>query len=299
MLSILIPIYNYNVTHLVTELHRQAEEAGIVYEICLLDDGSSDPSCALNRQLAKKTNIRYQELPQNVGRAAIRNRLAQMAKYEYLLFMDCDSSVVMPQYLQIYLRELQPDLLLYGGRTYLHKPPNDPDLWLHWHYGRQREQQDFQERQRNPYHAFMTNNFLIPRAVFAPIQFEETLLTYGHEDTLFGMELAKRKLRILHLNNPLLHLGLETRVVFLEKTKLAVWNLVKLQQNGYVLDTKLSNMYTKFQRWKLAGVLHVALKILQPFLWKYLLWAKRPQLFWLDLYKLCLFSKQITIMPSL
>ncbi|MBK9490088.1 MAG: hypothetical protein IPO07_15930 [Haliscomenobacter sp.] len=38
MLSILIPIYNYDVRHLVGELQRQAEELSLTYEICLLDD---------------------------------------------------------------------------------------------------------------------------------------------------------------------------------------------------------------------------------------------------------------------
>ena len=40
MLSILIPTYNYDITHLVYELHKQASEAEIDFEIICLDDGS-------------------------------------------------------------------------------------------------------------------------------------------------------------------------------------------------------------------------------------------------------------------
>ncbi|MBK9012976.1 MAG: hypothetical protein IPM82_02230 [Saprospiraceae bacterium] len=65
----------------------------------------------------------------------------------------------------------------------------------------------------------MTNNFLIPRQLFLEIQFDETLRQYGHEDTLFGMELARRQVPIVHIDNPLEHIGLEPVDVFLRKTE--------------------------------------------------------------------------------
>ena len=40
MLSILIPTYDYDCRHLVNDLHEQAEQAGIVYEIIVADDAS-------------------------------------------------------------------------------------------------------------------------------------------------------------------------------------------------------------------------------------------------------------------
>lgn len=289
MLSILIPVYNYNVTHLVTELRRQAEELGIVYEICVLDDASTEAFRRQNHHLIQKTNIRYEELPENVGRSAIRNRLVEMAKYEYLLFMDCDSGVIMPHYLQTYLESLHPQRLLYGGRAYLPKAPVDSQYLLHWQYGRQREQQDFQERQKNPYHSFMTNNFLMPKTLFKSITFDESLRTYGHEDTLFGMELAKRNIEILHLHNPLLHMGLETAEVFLAKSKMAVYNLAQLIKQGKNVSTRLSDTYIKLGKWKLAGLAGVTLKMFRPFIFSYLQSTQRVDLHFLDLYKLDLF----------
>lgn len=289
MLSILIPVYNYNVTHLVTELHRQAEELGELYEICLLDDASDEKFKVKNREIAQKNNVHYEELPQNIGRSAIRNRLVEMAEYDYLLYMDCDSRVLMPHYLQTYVKALHPKRLLYGGRAYLPKPPSDPQFLLHWHYGRQREQQDYLERQKNPYHSFMTNNFLIPKSIFASITFDESLRTYGHEDTLFGMELAKKNVEIQHLNNPLLHLGLESTAVFLSKTKMAVCNLAQLQRQGKRVETRLSQTYAQIARWKLLFVVGWGLKLLRPFIIKYLQRAKLVDLRLLDLYKLDLF----------
>lgn len=289
MLSILIPVYNYNVTHLVTELHRQAEEVGELYEICLLDDASDEKFKVKNREVAQKNNVYYEELPQNIGRSAIRNRLVEMAEYDYLLYMDCDSGVLMPHYLQTYVKALHPKRLLYGGRAYLPKPPSDPQFLLHWHYGRQREQQDYLERQKNPYHSFMTNNFLIPKSIFASITFDESLRTYGHEDTLFGMELAKKNVEIQHLNNPLLHLGLESTAVFLSKTKMAVCNLAQLQRQGKRVETRLSQTYAQIARWKLLFVVGWGLKLLRPLIIKYLQRAKLVDLRLLDLYKLDLF----------
>ncbi|WP_373548781.1 glycosyltransferase family 2 protein [Haliscomenobacter sp.] len=289
MLSILIPIYNYDVTYLVTELHRQAEGLGELYEICLLDDASDEKFKAINGVLIQKTNVRYEELPQNIGRAAIRNRLVEMAQYDYLLYMDCDSGVVMPHYLQTYVSAFHPQRLLYGGRSYLPKPPSDPQYLLHWHYGRQREQQDFLERQKNPYHSFMTNNFLIPKSIFASITFDESLRTYGHEDTLFGMELAKKNIEILHLNNPLLHLGLESTAVFLSKTQMAIHNLAQLQQRGKRVETRLTQTYDKIARWKLLNGVGWGLKLLRPFILKRLQQSKLVDLRYLDSYKLDLF----------
>lgn len=289
LLSILIPIYNYNVTHLVTELRRQAEELGIVYEICLLDDASAEEFRKQNRNLIQKTNIRYEELPENVGRSAIRNRLVEMAKYEYLLFMDCDSGVIMPHYLQTYREALNPQALLYGGRAYLPKAPLDPQHLLHWQYGRQREQQDFQERQKNPYHSFMTNNFLMPKSLFESITFDESLRTYGHEDTLFGMELAAKNVEILHLHNPLLHMGLETAEVFLAKSKMAVYNLAQLIKQGKNVSTRLSDTYTKLAKWKFVRLAGLVLKMFRPFVFNYLQRAQKVNLLFLDLYKLDLF----------
>ncbi len=289
MLSILIPIYNCDVSHLVGELRRQAETLGVHCEICLLDDASEASFQICNRQWTQKINIRYEELPQNIGRAAIRNRLGSMAKFEYLLFMDCDSGIVVPNYLETYVAHLQADRLLYGGRTYLSKPPADPQYLLHWHYGRQREQQDFTARQAEPYHAFMTNNFLIPREIFQSIAFDEQIRTYGHEDTLFGAELARKGIEILHLNNPLLHLGLETNSVFLEKTATAVQNLALLHQNGKSASTRLSQTYNKLRKMRLVQAVGLALQPLRPFWISQLTQSSRPNLRYLDLYKLSLY----------
>ena len=86
--------------------------------------------------------------------------------------------------------------------------------YFHWKYGSLREQSSVEQRNLKPYHSFMTNNFLIPKSIFLAIRFEEALTQYGHEDTLFGMELQRRGVPIVHLANPLRHGGLEAEGKF-------------------------------------------------------------------------------------
>ena len=90
MLSILIPTYNYDCYDLVLELHRQATELNIEFEIIVADDCSNTELSRLQliNQLSNSKLIKPQH---NLGRAKIRNFLADKSHYNYLLFLDSDS----------------------------------------------------------------------------------------------------------------------------------------------------------------------------------------------------------------
>lgn len=285
MLSILIPIYNFDVRTLARALQEQALSLPIPTEILCFDDGSDERWKAVNRELATLPAVRYQENPHNLGRSGIRNALADAARGSHLLFLDCDSEVPDGACLQRYAALLGSGQLLYGGRLYHSKPPADPSLFLHWKYGRNREQMPPHKRQAKPYHHFMTNNFVIPAAVFQAIRFDERLRQYGHEDTLFGLELRRRKVPIHHLDNPLIHIGLEPAPAFLEKTKKAVQNLAFLYRSGAGVETRLTAFYERLAEKRLAGPARQSLRLLRPLLLLNLQSA-HPSLFALDLYKL-------------
>lgn len=291
MLSILIPIYNFDVRQLVGDLHQQCELAGVGYEIVCFDDGSTTEFKLKNRAIWKLSNLLYQEVPQNMGRSAIRNALGKAARFDQLLFMDCDSRVVSPDFIQKYLSHAAPDRLVYGGRCYADTLPADTALRFHWLYGREREQRTAAERSRAPYHSFMTNNFLIPKNLFLDILFDETLRQYGHEDTLFGMELAKRQVPILHIDNPLEHIGLEPVSVFLAKTEQGIENLVRLTHDGTPINTRLLTAYKHYPKWIL-----FVLKKISP-LFKSLITkqlnSKTPFLLLFDLLKLSELSRRM------
>jgi len=286
MLSIVIPIYNFDVTNFVDDLTRQSISCDIDYEILCFDDGSTEEFKLKNQSLKKITNVTYIELPQNLGRSKIRNLLATEAKFEYLLFLDCDSKTNSSQFIANYLKHSRPDTVVYGGRNYDTKPPKEKEFFFRWWYGVNRETISVTERERNPYHSFMTNNFLIPRTLFLSIKLDEKLVGYGHEDTLFGIELKKKNIVIHHINNPLCHIGLERVDEYLQKTKEGIKNLHQLINSGKVdktvklyrfynlakkvgLETKILSYYNKNKN-----------KLEEKFK------KEKPNLKWFDLYKL-------------
>lgn len=256
MISILIPVYNFGMEALVGDLLKQAQAAQIPFEIRLYDDGSTATFKALNRKLVQHYGVIYEEMPQNLGRSAIRNRLAKDAQFEQLLFMDCDSAIESDDYLSNYIDQLDPGAVLCGGRSYRANPPADKELYLRWLYGKEREVSTAESRRRFPYRTFMTNNFVVPKSIFQRIGLNEALKGYGHEDTLFGLELKQQRIPIVHIENSLCHIGLETHDEFLRKTSEGIHNLAYLIQHRLVdEDVRLFRYYQKINRWGLSGVM--------------------------------------------
>ena len=140
MLSILIPIYNYDTRQLVQTLHKQALTAGITYEILLLDDASDNENvCHINQQLKNLPSVTLFELPTTAGRAVARNFLAGQAKYKHLLFLDCDTEIVDDNYINRYIPYCkQKDIVVCGGVADKKEQP-DKNSILRWEYGKYEE----------------------------------------------------------------------------------------------------------------------------------------------------------------
>ena len=277
MLSILIPIYNYNGIKLVTDLQAQAMALGIEFEIIVADDHSPNPPKA-NEAINLLAFAKYIYLPTNLGRSGSRNWLAQKAQYPYLLFIDGDMGVRTDDFLRKYLDVLSENRVVCGGHFYDAQPPSDEFL-LHWIYGRNREERPANERNKAPYQGFVPSNFVIPKDLFLSIEFDESIKGYGHEDTIFGETLQKRNVEVLHLDNGLAHLGLSTNEEFMDKVDVAVKNLRFLEEKYDFTGTRLQQMakrlklFTPFLR-----------LIPKAFLRKQV--VEKHQLWMLDLYKL-------------
>lgn len=292
MLSILLPIYNFDVRPLVQELWEQGRSLSVPFEIVALDDGSGPDFKKLHQGLDAKAEIRYHELPENLGRSAIRNELARLAHYDFLLYIDCDSKLVRMDYLQYYVDHLHEGALLYGGRTYQEEAPANQDLRLHWTFGREREVSSSYQRRQRPYHSFMTNNFVVPKSIQQQFPFEEKLRQYGHEDTLFGLQLSQAKVPIIHLDNALEHIGLETAAVFLEKTRQAILNLVFLAENYPAMDTRLLAMAKRMKKVKMHGF-YAWFHRKMATSWEEKLKKGKPDLRLFDLWKLGVFLNEM------
>ena len=249
MLSILIPIYNWDCIELVTELHQQALGAELDFEILCLDDASSDEYRIRNMQLGSLANVVYEDLPKNIGRARIRNLLAEKAKYGTLLFVDCDMAVTSDSFVSKYVSAINGTGVVVGGIAYDVGKPDNPDNILRWTYGHERESLSSSARSKHPYASFMTGTFAIDSASFAAIKFDESIAHYGHEDTLFGSELRAKGIKVTHINNPLVHKGLESSVNFISKTEQAVRTLADLSKDGKLKDeVKLYKVYRQLKK---------------------------------------------------
>ncbi|NJB81457.1 glycosyltransferase family 2 protein [Wenyingzhuangia aestuarii] len=240
MISICIPVYNFDISNLVKAIEKQT--TNVVFELVVIDDASDEVFKIENRKLLG--NHKYVELPNNIGRSKIRNLFKSYVQYSYMLFMDCDSMIQNDDFLQKYANSLVPNVVVYGGRIYPDILPSK-EQFLSWKYGIEVESKSVIKRNQEPYLSFMTNNFLIDSAVFEDIFFNEGIDTYGHEDTFFGYELAQNKIKIIHLENPVLNLDLETNERFFVKNETAIANLIKLQDGLFSNHVRLLSYYKK------------------------------------------------------
>ncbi|WP_201981900.1 glycosyltransferase [Hymenobacter rubidus] len=285
-LSVLIPVFNWNVNELVASLVMQHADWPGPLEILLYDDGSWEEFRTLNRPLAALPAVRYHELPRNVGRAAIRNQLAAAAQHGWLLLLDNDSLLPDAQFLARYAAARNRAAVLIGGTCYEATPPADAALQLRWLYGQAREARPAAVRQAAPYSQLTINNALIRADVFRQFPLDERLTGYGHEDTKFGVELAAAQVPVLHLDNPVLHAGLEPAAQFLQKSEQAVRNLAQVyRQDGLGTDARLLQTALRLRRLGLSGVASMGLAAAAPRLRRQLLSAT-PRLRALDLLKL-------------
>ena len=90
-----------------------------------------------------------------------------------------------------------------------------------------------------------------------------------------------------HIDNPILHAGLEDAAVFLSKSEQGVRNLARLlRTEGLGADTRLVRLAQRLQRAGLAAAARRALVAASPALRRQLL-GPRPRLAALDALKLC------------
>lgn len=244
LISVLIPIYNVDIRQLATQLLVACDRAGVPYQIICLDDGSNQDIVVLNQEVSSLMHVNYTCMLENIGRARIRNRAAKLARYEYLLFIDCDSIAVPQDYIAAYIEAIKSYDVVYGGRKYdkeIHS--QHPDTAIHYYYGVKREALPANIRSKNPVISSLSNNFIVKADLFEKVKFDETVEGYGYEDLAFFYKLAQYTDRFGHIDNELVHGILDTNTAFLSKTKNAINNLAILHHRGVIPKTKLIKTY--------------------------------------------------------
>lgn len=288
MISVLIPTYNYTIYPLVQKVHQLLMEQKITFEIICLDDCSPQKEfIEHNKPIQKLENTQYRVLEKNIGRSKIRNKLADEAKYEWLLFLDADVMPVKDDFIKNYLRFISKNHdLIYGGIRYQPEKPDKSQL-LRWHYGNKREAILAEPRSRKPYISFLTLNFLIRKSVFKKVRFNEDIPNLRHEDTLFSYNLQQAKVPILHIENPAYHIGIESSEVFLQKSMESVEGALFLKQHQLIGQDyiKLLSFYDKLKKLGLDKSIYALGKRSKKQIEKNLL-SNKPSLKLFDFYRL-------------
>lgn len=283
-LSILIPTFNYTVLPLVRTLSEQGELSDISYEIIVADDASTDDSPMTNQDINRLPHCRFIIQEQNMGRARIRNWLAEQASGDLLLFMDCDALVTSPDFISRYVRMASEAPVLCGGLRHPEALPH-PDVTLRYYYEKEADRHRTADcRKQTPYERFATFCFAVRRDTFLSIKFDENCQEYGYEDTLFGEELKRRNIPICHFENPLIHMGLEPNHIFLKKTEVALRSLY-LHADKLGTSVRIHRTFLQLQRFGLVWLVRAQHRLFAP-LWRRNLLGKHPNLSLFALYKL-------------
>lgn len=274
MLSILIPTYDYNITPLVEEIHSQCIEATIRYEILAYDDGSKSKINSRNENINTLKNCFFKELPENLGRSAIRNLLGNEAKYDHLLFIDAGTFPRNTDFIKKYISNLDKDIVT-GGMVCLKEPPQKP-YKLRWIYTKKRENK-----------ALCSSNFLIKKKVFKTNPFDESIKSYGYEDVLFYASVKQKNLLIHTINNPVVHKADDDANIFIKKVENALLNLANLIDEEKINsgDITLLKYFKLIQKLKLQKVVIYLFKITKGLLLKNFN-SNYPSLLLYDFYRL-------------
>lgn len=290
-ISILIPVYNQDCTGLVEELMAQGEALpGIEWEVCVTEDGSTDPRClAANRRLSTLPLCRYTVREENIGRARIRNLLAAEARYPWLLFIDSHLRIEKSDFLLSYLQA--PEAQVVDGD---YEVPESEEAWgchLRYRYERQcASQHTVEARRTQPYGRFHTANFLISKQLCLDLPFVESFREYGYEDVLFGAQLEKTGIEILHIDNPVVFGSFETNARFVEKSEAALRSLSSHEE--LLKDhSRMLAVYHRLHRAWLSGIFACAYHLFGRSMRRHLVSARRPRLWLFNAYRLCYFCE--------
>lgn len=289
-ISVLIPVYNDVCTELVARVSEIAKATPeLAFEVIVADDGSDNTEdIAENSQISSMPFCQYIKRTHNVGRAAIRNFLARQAKYEWLLYLDCDVEIPDNHFFSKYIEAAASCEVVYGGLGI----SGNADMCrgnLRYMYEKRCEPRlSAQMRAKHPYQSFRTTNFLIRKDIMLAHPFNERIKTYGYEDVMLGKTFHDCGINLLHIDNKVHYMRYESNLVYLAKTEEAMHTLYNLRKElaSYSSLVKVQNKM---------HLLHLDTVVERLFLlmrksWKNKIESPHPTLKVFNAYRLCLFN---------
>ncbi len=286
MISILIPTYNCNVIALFQALKTELDSIAPNYEVICYEDGSSEYVQDNSEIIKTIANAKHIISKDNKGRITTRQSLAEMAKYDWLLFLDSDVIPEKNNFINDYLKHinLKHDAI-YGGYSYdLAKP--DKQFTLRWKYGKNYEHVDAEIRNKTPYKIVISGNFLIKKSVFLDINSRIENDGYGYDNYL-GALMKSHDVKVFHINNNVTHKGLDTNTVFLTKVEKAVETIFEINQKHSTIITEntLLEFYKKVKSLGLSKLIAFTFNLSKTKIRQQLL-SCNPNLTLLQFYKL-------------
>lgn len=293
------------------------------------DGSKQQDRVVANLKINELPHCRHLRRTENAGRAAIRNLLADEAQGEWLLFLDSDAKVEKADFLAAYLAAANvespepsdeqegPDNKQEKPREEQEKPHDEqvegvtarrsnapvivgglyhapacanPTRALRFRYEREADRsRSAAQRNLKPYMEFSTFNFMIRSDIFRALRFDEQCREYGYEDVLFGLALQRRGIPILHIDNALLHTGLDTNAQFLGKTEAALRTLAALAPELRECS-RVHRLFARLKRYALAPLLRAAFRLCGKPLRRRFEKSARPSLRLFALYKLLYYA---------
>lgn len=285
MISICIPVYNYDVNPIIHQLLQQCELLPEFTEILIYDD-ASPVNVTLDRAHPLIGLHRGEE---NVGSVGSRAFLAAQASNNWALFIDADVAFPTGLFLKNYLNIInKKTLIYYGGVLYQEKKPKSDEI-LRWKYGREREIRK-PLNQEQFYSYFVSCHFMIQRNLALELFKIDKIGGYGM-DIYLSFYMRNEQIPILYFNNPVIHLGLESNTAYLKKSLEGIETTFNAERRGLIPNDfrPVQRVYLKIKKVRLLTLFMSVLKFYQKRLEKNVL-SHRPKLIYLDLLKLYRYS---------
>ena len=219
VLSVLIPFYRDNPEDLLVQLLSQ--DIGDKHvEILIYDDGTGDADINASLSATVKSASRAAGLliaDGNRGRSFARNTLVEFARADWVLFLDADMLPVSGGFLERYVEQIETDSydILFGGFNVTAKS-EDPDRELHRAFSQVSDALSVEERQAYGPQYVCTSNLCVRKSLLKAEPFDPDFNGWGWEDSEWAARVAK-SYRLHHLDNPALHLGLESTETLLKR----------------------------------------------------------------------------------
>ena len=286
MLSVLIPTHNYDISSLVNQLDDQISKIGINYEIIIYDNGSNPEIIKKNKSISNLKNLELIINENSVGIAISRKILCERAKYDWILLLDADTELKYDDYISKYVDYIDQRFeAIFGGFSYKPIQPSKNEL-LRWKYGINCESISAKKRNKIPYKVTIAANLLIKKIVYQQLNVDTIGNAYGM-DLFLGSQLKKNNIPVLHIDNEVYHLGLETNEKYLRKVELAVATLLNLYDENLIKihENDLLRFFKKVKKIKLNYLLSLFYKIFKYPI-KINLLSINPSIKLLQLYKI-------------